>query len=53
MEFGFVGLECIVKPSAEIVVSGAGIGLTEEFGDLCGDFGVTEEAGGRSFGGRK
>lgn len=44
MEFRFGGLESVVKPAAEVVVAGTGVGLAEEFGDLGGGFGVVEEA---------
>lgn len=43
-QIGVVGLESVVKPSAEIIVAGAGAGLAEEGCDLGGGGGVVEES---------
>lgn len=45
MKFGVAGLEGVVEPAAEVVVTGPGVGLAEERGDLGGDVGVVEKRG--------
>lgn len=41
-----VGLESVVEPTAEVVVTGAGGGAAEKGGDLGGNFRVVEEGEG-------
>lgn len=43
LEIRDVGLESVVEPAAEVVIAGAGVGVTEEGGDLEVDFGFVED----------
>lgn len=51
MEVDFGGVEGVVEPTAELVVTGTGVWLAKVVGDLGGEIGVVEESKGGGVGG--